>query len=305
MVELSPAKSANTNDAEQSKKPPPRKHRTMYLLLAWLLIFSLTGLATATQWLSFFTISQNVIVIALGYSFAAGGIGASMYGIRMLYYHSHLKDDGNLDDGNLIDSYFFCWDKIIQDDKNEQERLKKFLKKNFCVSWVDKANIEKPDDRTISISYEDKQISLRLNDEKTRSILTIDNVGVDAFIAKKEDGKLNIYKDDIEKEFAWNWGWFWFYFNRPIMGAFVGLIAVVLIQGGLLTLSGTNPNPNTSTNIFLFAIGLGWLAGYNVTDLILRLEKVATSLFGLEHEDSPFERLKKLAHSRGIKEGRK
>ncbi len=93
------------------------------------------------------------------------------------------------------------------------------------------------------------------------------------------------------------------------MGAFVGFVVYVLIQGGLLALSQPSPNQTSSIpdiNIYNYtiAIGLGWLAGYNVTEIISRLEKVATSLFGLEHEETPFERLKRLVHSRGLKEGR-
>ncbi len=168
------------------------KQWTMYMLWVYLFSFSLLGLLT---WLLSISpslgqmdfLNQHLLVQAFSYSFAAGGIGASMYSIRMLHYQSHLKDN-------------------------------------------------------------------------------------------REDG------------FRWGWGWVRFYFNRPMLGAFLGFIIYVLIQGGLFTL----PDKNQATSKFLLAIGLGWLVGYNVTEIILRLEKTATALFGLEKEKTPFDKLKDL-----------
>ncbi len=180
----------------------PTKEGTMGILFVYLILFSLIGLLT---WqLSFSTLSQHELFQTFSYSFAAGGIGASLYSIRMLYYHSHL-------------------------DKNDS----------------------------------------------------------------------NFKKGDI-KEFEWEWGWFWFYFNRPIMGAFVGFVTYVLIVGGLLDENSLSIKNNQS---IILAIGLSWLAGYNVSDIISRLESVASAIFGFEKEQTPFGRLKNLVHSRGKKKG--
>ena len=173
----------------------PTKEETMGILFVYLILFSLIGLL-AWQ-LSFSSLNRHELIQIFCYSFAAGGIGASLYSIRMLYYHSHL-------------------------DKNNSN-----------------------------------------------------------------------FKNEGIKEFVWGWGWFWFYFNRPIMGAFVGFITYVLFVGGLFNENSLSIKNNQS---IILAIGLGWLAGYNVSDLISRLESVASSIFGFEKEETPFGRLKNLVH---------
>lgn len=85
----------------------------------------------------------------------------------------------------------FCWDKI---PGNDNGRLREFLRQNFDIDWVKTANIEKFDDgKTIRVSIGKNSLSLRLNDEKSRVNLKIDNVRTDEFIARMKSGKLNIY----------------------------------------------------------------------------------------------------------------
>ncbi len=103
-----------------------------------------------------------------------------------IYKYSNLKDD-------VKESYLFSWDEI---PGNDSGRLKKFLKKNFCVNWVDTAEVKKSDDgRTVNISDGKNSILLKLNGEETKAILTIDNVGTDAFAVKMGNYKLNIYNN--------------------------------------------------------------------------------------------------------------
>ena len=165
--------------------------RIMCILWIWLILFSVIGLSTCL----FGNLYQyGGLFKTLILSFSAGGIGASLYSIRMLYYHSHLCE------------------------------------------------------------------------------------------------KYNRFDEEKRKEFNWDRGWIWFYLNRPILGAFVGFVTYVLILCGFLDLKIGNKSS-------VIAIGLGWLAGYNVTELIHKLEDVASAVFGYEREQTPFGRLKELVHS--------
>lgn len=88
--------------------------------------------------------------------------------------------------------YLFCWDKIPGSD---DARLKEFIKKDFGKDWVTTAKIEKTEGgRTIRVFTGKNSILLRLNDEKTRVNLRIDDGNFDKFIVRTENGKLEIYE---------------------------------------------------------------------------------------------------------------
>lgn len=90
-------------------------------------------------------------------------------------------------------TYLFRWEEI---PGNDNERLIKFLMKNFSIEWVKEGKIKKNDDiKTISVTNEKNFLSLALNDEKTSVNLEIDDGRTDKFIVKTENGKLNIYQN--------------------------------------------------------------------------------------------------------------
>lgn len=90
--------------------------------------------------------------------------------------------------------YLFSWNNI---PGNDNERLIGFLRKRFDIEWVNQAEIEKNDsEKTITLSFENNYIYLNLNEDKTKVILTIDDVRTDEFIAKTENDKLYIYHQD-------------------------------------------------------------------------------------------------------------
>lgn len=90
-----------------------------------------------------------------------------------------------------IDEYLFSWGEI---PGNDYGRFIEFLIQKFDIDWVKTAKIEKiDDDKTIKISAEKNSLSLRLNNEKTKANLKINDDRTDEFIAKMENGKLNIY----------------------------------------------------------------------------------------------------------------
>lgn len=91
----------------------------------------------------------------------------------------------------MTEKYLFSWEEI---PGNDNGRFIEFIVKKFHVNWVRKAKIEKIDaGMTINVSTENNFLSLKLNNEKTRAILTIVNVRTIELIAKMENGKLNIY----------------------------------------------------------------------------------------------------------------
>jgi hypothetical protein len=91
--------------------------------------------------------------------------------------------------------YFFSWNDI---PGNDNKRLIGFLKKIFDFKWADNARIEKiDDDKTIRLFFENNFISLKLNDDKTKVILKIDDVRSYELIAKTEKDKINIYEYGI------------------------------------------------------------------------------------------------------------
>lgn len=89
----------------------------------------------------------------------------------------------------------FSWDDIPGKDN---ERLIEYLAKKFDIDWTKTAKIEKiEEDRTIKISTEMNYISLRLNDDKIKVNITIDDIEKDELITKIENGKLFIYNENL------------------------------------------------------------------------------------------------------------
>ncbi|OPX89383.1 MAG: hypothetical protein A4E53_01565 [Pelotomaculum sp. PtaB.Bin104] len=90
----------------------------------------------------------------------------------------------------MAKKYVFSWEKIPGTD---DKRLKEFLGKKYHIDWVYTAEIVKSEDgRAISITKEDNTLSLTHNSEDHEVILKI-NIETDKFIAKEENGELNIY----------------------------------------------------------------------------------------------------------------
>ena len=94
--------------------------------------------------------------------------------------------------------YLFSWDEI---SGNDDKRIIKFLKDELEIEWAKTENISKIDDgKTIIVSNKEKSLSLKLNDEKTKVELKIDDGRVYEFTVETENCKLNIYRKDNWKE---------------------------------------------------------------------------------------------------------
>ncbi|NJD53113.1 MAG: hypothetical protein FIB07_09635 [Candidatus Methanoperedens sp.] len=89
--------------------------------------------------------------------------------------------------------YLFSWDDI---PGNDTVRLITLLRSIFHIEWIKTATIGKTDGgMTIKVSTGNNSLLLKLNDDKTRVYLTINNVRTDEFIVKTNNNKLNIYKN--------------------------------------------------------------------------------------------------------------
>lgn len=99
---------------------------------------------------------------------------------------------------NKKPKYVFSWAEV---PGNDSGRLIEHLKQEFRISWVETAKIEKINDgRTIRVTDENNYLSLGLSDEKTKVNLKIEDGRSAEFIAKSENGKLNIYKPKLNLE---------------------------------------------------------------------------------------------------------
>ena len=93
--------------------------------------------------------------------------------------------------------YLFSWDDI---PGNDTHRLIIILKNVFRIEWAESAKIEKIDGgKTILVSTEINTLSLKLNDEKTKVNLTINDNRTDEFIVRMKNSKLYIYDNFISK----------------------------------------------------------------------------------------------------------
>ena len=97
--------------------------------------------------------------------------------------------------GKLISNYLFSWDGV---PGNDIDRFIESLTKKFNIDWATKAKTEKIDDgRTINVYTEKNSLSLRLNDEKTKATIIIDDGRTFELNARMENSKLNIFSSKM------------------------------------------------------------------------------------------------------------
>ncbi|TFH41112.1 MAG: DUF4352 domain-containing protein [ANME-2 cluster archaeon] len=95
--------------------------------------------------------------------------------------------------------YLFCWDEVLVEISKSYFDFfyfSDFLQK-YGSDELRGAIIKKSDDnRTINVFDENQSLSLKLNYDKTRMILTRADGENEEFLVKMEDGKLNVYGDE-------------------------------------------------------------------------------------------------------------
>lgn len=100
------------------------------------------------------------------------------------------------DPNNSNNLHLFSWSEITGKDN---EKLIKFLKDKLKIEWVKTEDISKNDGgKTIIVSNNDKSLSLKLNDEKTKVNLKIENGEAYEFTVRTENDKLNIYSNNYK-----------------------------------------------------------------------------------------------------------
>ncbi|MCE8427102.1 MAG: putative baseplate assembly protein [Candidatus Methanoperedens sp.] len=128
----------------------------------------------------------------------------------------------------LFDEYLFRWDQISDENssqnpspENDNQRIRDVLILKYRIDWVKKGKIDKLIPDTIRISDEKNSILIKLNSDKTKAILTIDDGRTDEFIVKTDnvvfDKKIRVFArgffgkfieiktnpEDPEKESEW------------------------------------------------------------------------------------------------------
>lgn len=107
-------------------------------------------------------------------------------------YDEGIKGDDKIIDVEFAGEYLFSLDKIREND-NDTAKFIEFLKQNFDIDWIKAEHIQEINDKTIKVSNGDKILSIRLNNEKTKPTMSIDNCRTDDFIVKRKN-ELEIYK---------------------------------------------------------------------------------------------------------------
>lgn len=89
------------------------------------------------------------------------------------------------------DKYLFSWDSVPGDDN---EKLKRFLKDDFNIDWVENAEIRKSDDgMTINISKGENSAEIMMDENKEKAILKIRDGRTCDLNVKTKNDKRNIY----------------------------------------------------------------------------------------------------------------
>lgn len=98
----------------------------------------------------------------------------------------------------ITDEYLFSWNDIPGKDT---DKFLEIIRSIFGIDRIKISKIEKIDDgKTLIIVTDRNNFSLSFNNDKTKAILKIDDGRTHEFIAKKENEKLNIYKNIVSYE---------------------------------------------------------------------------------------------------------
>ena len=97
----------------------------------------------------------------------------------------------------LREMYLFSWDNV---PGNDSERLLIFLLDALDIDWAENAKIRKSDDgKIICIFKDENSAEIMIDEEKEKATLKIGDGKIIDLKVKKENGKLNIYRELIER----------------------------------------------------------------------------------------------------------
>ena len=151
--------------------------------------------------------------------------------------------------------YLFRWDEIPGEDT---ERFIGFLVKDFGADWARNANVDKSDDGSaIYISSENHYLSMKVNSEKTRAILTVDFGRGHEFIIRTEKGRLKIFKMGTDMDYL--------YSLRRYLIAITAIFLISLIMGLIVAVG----NPGLSDNYLeILKRSFGWIKTLNPVTIV-------------------------------------
>jgi len=95
-----------------------------------------------------------------------------------------------------IEKYLFSWDNLPETDSN---KLRRFLKDNFDLRWVENANIIKDSNDKIIISTDEESVEMMLDKSKVKAMLKIDDGHIYDIFVVKENNKFNILDNKISQ----------------------------------------------------------------------------------------------------------
>jgi len=97
----------------------------------------------------------------------------------------------------LREMYLFSWDNV---PGNDSERLLIFLLDDLNIDWAENAEIRKSNDgKIICIFKDENSAEIMIDEENKKATLKIGDGKIIDLKVKKENGKLNIYREMIER----------------------------------------------------------------------------------------------------------
>jgi hypothetical protein len=95
--------------------------------------------------------------------------------------------------GLIKEGYLFSWDNV---PGNDNEILVRFLRDELAIGWAKNAGIHKSDDgKTIRIFNGENSAEIMIDEKEEKATLKISDGRTHDLKVKKENGKLNIYKE--------------------------------------------------------------------------------------------------------------
>lgn len=122
----------------------------------------------------------------------------NIIGINEKQFKSQLEDHSQLfvdwryiHDVNHYRNNLFSWNDIPEHD---EKKLKGYLNEKLDIDWVENAEIEKIDNKTISIYTRENNLLLKLNDKETEVNIEFDNGRIEKLFAKTDKNQTKIYE---------------------------------------------------------------------------------------------------------------
>ncbi len=150
--------------------------------------------------------APNAVFYAFGETYKFKEFGKILIDYSKIAFCKHEYIDYVISDHGVHRNYktlFFEWNNI---NEKEKIKIKNFIDNNYDIEWMKSANIAKTEDgKILRIFTNINSIEIDLYEEMEKAILRINGSRNYELIAKKENNKLNIYKQSWEIFDNGNW----------------------------------------------------------------------------------------------------